>query len=770
MEEYFKPIRREVERKKAKKIGEPLTVAEHETAGKEAGALKDNWRSLRQAIQVKTVAEKSNSEETERTKLLSELVTPRLMEDYKNIVKNLSKKSKKTVERPRREFVDIDSAEFSDDMEKWIEALISEVKVNQKVEFDNNDLEDLRAQCWLFFDSVCTVTNTKTVESDILDFYKGKNKGDKKAQTAQRKELIIELQKQYPLDKAEVEILLDIVHPDENKEYSLKVLTETIGKIWEQYNLGEQKGRITKISLGYLMAEGAKSFAPSLFQGLLVDDKFSLMVFLEYFGLNKISTLIDAKTEVELAKVMNQMNHQINERITNSLFFQEFEFIHERSLGEIYTALEKGKQASEDIMRETIAKFLPTLAGIGMSLGFLAKINPILGAIGLASLPVMYKIAKNQNDKISPIYEAQIAQEQTVGENLGNVISGAEGVRTMPNSPDIAKETEAAMNERDDLYLKRHIKEVGMYLKRMIPFDIATVSAAVVGAALQTAGQISGGAVLSNIIYSNQLNGPVRDLVDIYFNKFSRHIQSIQKMDGILGQYEKLDLPEGEKEKNRIPVSELKDFNISIKNLNYKNILRNVSLDVNQGEFLTIAGASGAGKSTLLRNLVGLYKPENGSIKIGGVENDKIKKYGEDSIYSVISYCNQNPQIFSGKTLRENLLLWSKEGAKGSDDENIKKVLRDLNLDGFADRLDEEIKHFSGGEKVRIGVARTLIKGAKIMLLDEPTASLDSQSSTEVRKALEKIRAEYPETTIICVTHDTDLIELSERKVNMKDL
>jgi ABC-type multidrug transport system ATPase subunit len=214
-------------------------------------------------------------------------------------------------------------------------------------------------------------------------------------------------------------------------------------------------------------------------------------------------------------------------------------------------------------------------------------------------------------------------------------------------------------------------------------------------------------------------------------------------------------------------LSQLESFEISIKDLRYKGILRGVSLDVAQGEFLTLTGASGAGKSTLLRNLVGLYKPDGGEIAIGGSNIDGIKKYGEESIYSIMSYCNQSPQIFDGMTFRENLLLWSKEG---TDDEKIKKVLKDLHLDTFVDRLDEEVTHLSGGEKVRIGVARTLIKGAKIMLLDEPTASLDSQAATEVRKIIAEVHEKYPDTTIICVSHDDELRNISGRSVDISTL
>lgn len=767
---FFKQIKEDVEKKKGVDEIKPLTADERKETEQKPMTLKDHWLSLRQSIQEKISFEKPTQEEQERTRLLSELISPELMMEYKQILKDFKVKAKKTKEHPQREFIDIDSEEFSSDIENWIEHLINEVKNKKEIGFDEKDVEELRAQCWLFFDSISSVMNTKSLEKDIKEFYKDKTEEvDEKEAAKQKSELIKQLQGRYPLDKTELEILVDLIksEKDESENYSLKILVETIARLWNEYKLGEKKGAIAKISLGYLMSKGVESFVPSLFQNIMVQDKFKLAVFLEIFGLDKLSIVIDGKTKIELAKVMNEINHQINERITNSLFFQEFEFMHEKSLGEYYATLEKGKKATEQILQDMISKFAPILTGIAMSFVFLSKINPILGSIGIVSFPIMYKIAKKQNEQIWPMYEKEKLEGEKISTRLGSIKSGFEEIKTSPETPRIASHVKEQMNVRDTLSLQRLIEETKNRLKNMIPFDVSTVVSFAVGYALQEAGMISGGAILSNIIYSGRLNMVVQDLVDLYFNKFSRYIQDIQRMDEILGEYEKLDLPEGEKEKDRIPVSELKNFDISIENLWYKDILRGVSLDIKQGEFITIAGASGAGKSTLLRNLVGLYKPDSGEIKIGGVKNDSVKKYGEESLYSVMSYCNQNPQIFEGMTLRENLLLWSKDEV---DDKKIKKVLSDLHLEKFADKLDEEVKYFSGGEKVRIGLARTLIKGAKIMLLDEPTASLDSQAAAEVRKIISEINEKYPDTTIICVSHDEELIKTSKRSLNMADL
>jgi ABC-type multidrug transport system fused ATPase/permease subunit len=769
--QFFQPIKEEIEKKKKPAKIQPPTSPESEETEQEPITLEDHWLSLRQSLQEKLNSQEPTTEEQEKTKLLSDLITPELMSGYRQILETFNIKRKKTAEKSSREFIDINDVELSSDIEEWIKNLVEEIKSKKEYGLDEKDIAELEAQCWLFFNSLSNVLNTKSLEKDVLDFYQDKKieELDEKGQQKQKAELAKELQSRYPLDQAEIEILLDLVSPDKGAEenYNPRILLNNIARLWSEYKLNEKKGTVAKISLGYLLSKGLTSFAPSLFQHIIAQDKFNLAVFLEFFGLYKASEIIDAKTNIELAKVMNEINHQINERITNSLFFQEFEFIHEKSLGEIFAILERGKNSTERIIKETISSLVPTSAGILMSLGFLMKINPALGAIGLGSLPIMFRIAKKQNKQIWPMYEKEKREGEKISTRLGSIKDGIEEVRTSSETPTVAHHVKEQMDTRDNLSAQRFIEEAKMGLKRMIPFNVSTIAAAGVGAAFQEAGIISGGAVLSNIIYANQLNGPVQELVNLYFNKFSRYLQDIKRMDEILGSYEKLDLPEGEKEKDRIPVSELENFDISIKNLSYKNILHGVSLDIKQGEFLTLSGASGAGKSTLLRNLVGLYKPDGGEIEIGGVKNDKIKKYGTESIYSIMSYCNQNPQIFEGMTLRENLLLWSKEGA---DDEKIKKVLADLHLDKFIDRLDEEIKNLSGGEKVRIGVARTLIKGAKIMLLDEPTASLDSQAGTEVIKIISEINEKYPDTTIICVSHDEGLIKSSKRSVNVSDL
>ncbi|NTW45883.1 MAG: ABC transporter ATP-binding protein [Candidatus Moranbacteria bacterium] len=765
----FIPIRNEVVRRRETKLPRPLTADERgEDDGKpEEMSLTDHWKTLRLSVQEKSSERTDGTILPENVKLLNELITPELMEGYRAILREFNVRANKTEEHPEREFIDTEEDGIVGKIDAWTDALLREVGEKCEVGLDESDIEELRVQCRLLFDSFGNVMNTNSLERDISDSLgtaEGGSAGD-----AEVARLVEKLRRKYPFEPDEMELLVDLVRSEKGRdnEYSMRILAETVSRLWTEYGLDRKHGDMAKISLGYLAAKGAESFAPSLFQGIMANGMFDAAVFIEYLGLEKLSEVISTKNDIELAKVMVDVNRQINRRITDSLFFQEFEFIHDKSLGEVYAALERGKESSEQMLREVVSQFAPSLSGIVMSLAFLTKINPILGGIGVGSLPVMYAIAKKQNDQIWPMYERERREGEKIATRLDAVKRGFEEVKTLANVAGIASNVREQMDAMDSLALQRFIEERKMSMIRRIPFDVSSVIAAGVGGALQRAGMISGGAILSNIMYSGQLNWPVKELVELYFNRFSRYVQDIRRLDEILGKYETLDLPDGEREGDRVPVSDLPNLDISIKDLRYRDILRGVDLDVKQGEFVVIAGASGAGKSTLLRNLTGLYRPDGGEVTIGGVRNDRVKRFGKESVYSVMSYCNQSPQYFEGMTLRENLTLWSGNEA---DDAAVRRILSDLRLDALSDRLDEEVKHLSGGERVRIGVARTLIKDAKILLFDEPTASLDSQAAAEVRRILTEIREKYPEKTVICVSHDEELIRSSPRAVRLEDL
>ncbi|MBU4338659.1 hypothetical protein KKB43_03700 [Patescibacteria group bacterium] len=216
-----------------------FTSDENEKNEQKPMTIKDNWLSLRQSIQEKISAEESVSpEEQERTKLLSELITTELMNGYKQIFKDLREKTKKTEDHPQREFIDINNEEFYNSIEDWINDLVIEVRSKKEARFDEKDIEELREKCWLFFDSVGCVMNTKSLEKEIVDFYKDEknNIQDEKKQKKQKLELVKELQSRYPEGQVEIKSLMDLVESSESGKagYSPKILVETLGRFFSE--------------------------------------------------------------------------------------------------------------------------------------------------------------------------------------------------------------------------------------------------------------------------------------------------------------------------------------------------------------------------------------------------------------------------------------------------------------------------------------------------------------------------------------------------------
>ena len=194
----------------------------------------------------------------------------------------------------------------------------------------------------------------------------------------------------------------------------------------------------------------------------------------------------------------------------------------------------------------------------------------------------------------------------------------------------------------------------------------------------------------------------------------------------------------------------LKDVSLNYQN-NQNLALDNISIIIKSGDSIAIVGKSGAGKTSLIDVLLGVIEPQHGTVKISGVN----PKEAINNWPGGISYLPQNPQIFNG-TIRENVC--SGYETSQISDEIIWRALRVAQLErlvlSLKDNLDTYIgdqgNKLSGGERQRLGIARAIITKPKLLVMDEATSSLDSQTEQEITKALAELKKE---TTIILIAH-----------------
>lgn len=197
-------------------------------------------------------------------------------------------------------------------------------------------------------------------------------------------------------------------------------------------------------------------------------------------------------------------------------------------------------------------------------------------------------------------------------------------------------------------------------------------------------------------------------------------------------------------------------------------VLRDVCLEVAQGEVVSIVGASGAGKTTLLQIIGTLDRPDSGTVCIDGTD---VTTLGERQLArfrnSKIGFVFQSHNLLPEFTALENVCMPALIGGVSMEEASSEamKLMEFLNISNRATHKPSEL---SGGEQQRVAVARALINRPAVILADEPSGNLDSQHARELHALFFKLRDEYKQTFII-VTHNTELAEMSDRMIVIKD-
>lgn len=196
--------------------------------------------------------------------------------------------------------------------------------------------------------------------------------------------------------------------------------------------------------------------------------------------------------------------------------------------------------------------------------------------------------------------------------------------------------------------------------------------------------------------------------------------------------------------------------------------LRNVSLVVNKGEFVTLTGASGSGKSTLLQLIGALDKPTSGTILIDGVNINKLHD-GKLSVFrnKTIGFVFQFFYLQPFLKLTQNIELPAMFSHRKREERRaeVQSLLTRVNL---AERANHYPKELSGGQMQRAAIARALLNNPKILLADEPTGNLDSTNSKEIIDLFHQIRDERG-TTVIIVTHNPEIAAGADREIKLSD-
>lgn len=217
-----------------------------------------------------------------------------------------------------------------------------------------------------------------------------------------------------------------------------------------------------------------------------------------------------------------------------------------------------------------------------------------------------------------------------------------------------------------------------------------------------------------------------------------------------------------ERKKNIIRIESVK------KRFGEKMVHNGISLEVKKGEILTLMGGSGTGKSVLLRSLIGLEKPDSGSIYFDDIEITSLDEQKLIPIRKRVAYVFQYGALFDSLSIKENLAYPLRAHTHLSEKEITKKVSDTLGKVGLTESIDLYPADLSGGMQRRVGVARSIILEPEVVLYDEPTTGLDPYNTKQILKIIQQLKAHG--VTSILVTHDMQAIfSITDRVAFLRD-
>ncbi len=183
-------------------------------------------------------------------------------------------------------------------------------------------------------------------------------------------------------------------------------------------------------------------------------------------------------------------------------------------------------------------------------------------------------------------------------------------------------------------------------------------------------------------------------------------------------------------------------------------VLKGIDLTVSKGENVAVLGKSGSGKSVLIKIIVGLLKPDQGEVVVLGKEVDKLRGKELDALRLRIGFSFQSSALYDSMSVYQNLAFPLTMNVKNLSKKEVDVAVEEtLEAVGLKDKINQMPADLSGGQRKRIGIARTLILKPEIMLYDEPTSGLDPITSAEINALINEVQQRYKTSSVI-ITHD----------------
>ncbi len=441
-----------------------------------------------------------------------------------------------------------------------------------------------------------------------------------------------------------------------------------------------------------------------------------------------------------------------------------FRFFQERQTGQLMSRVVNDTANFEMLIAHAVPDlFTNILIIVGVAV-ILFAVNPTLASLSLIPIPfLVYGSTRFAKQVLPNFREAQRALADLNAELQDN-ISGIREIQIFN------QQMRELVKIRDRIY--RHISALLNALRLSAIFhptvsflsSIGTVIVISVGGFMALNGKVSVGDIVGFILYLNMFYQPITALANVIEN-LEQALAGAERVFEILETE-----PEIKEKPNPIELENVRG-SVTFEDVTFSYnqgspVLKNISFDIEPGQMVAFVGPTGVGKTTIMYLLVRFFDPDSGSIKIDGID---IRDVSLKSLHDNISMVMQDVFLFNG-TIAENI-------AYGKEDATMEEIINAARIacahdfieslpDGYDTYIGERGVKLSGGQKQRLAIARAVLKDAPILILDEATSSVDTETENKIQEAINNLAGTR---TILIIAHRLSTVKRADRIIVLKD-
>ena len=482
--------------------------------------------------------------------------------------------------------------------------------------------------------------------------------------------------------------------------------------------------------------------------------KAGLYILIIYFGLFILRVVFTFLGEYYFAKVAHSIVRDLRNDSFANLQKLGMSYFDKTPVGSVVSRLTNDTQAVADMFGTIFSSFLNTILMFVVTLSAMIALSWQLTIYMILFIPVMVGSVYLYQKLSSRLVEISRAKISEMNTKLSESIEGMKIIQAFNQEQRLIDEFGEVNNEHLRYYTKSLKVDSLLLRPAMALFKVLAYGVIVMyfGLSFESAG-FTAGIIYAFIQYTNQLFNPLIELMQ-NFSILQTSIISAGRVFTLIDneEYE----PEQKESDHKISRGDIEFKNVSFSYDGKRDVLKNISFSVKNGESIAFVGATGSGKSSIMNLFLRFYDYDRGEILIDGVN---IKDYSSKELRNSVGLVLQDPFLYHG-TVESNIKMYNESLTR----EDVIEAAKFVDAHNFIDKLEDKYDSlvtergstFSSGERQLLTFARTIASKPKILILDEATANIDSETEELIQRSLEKMRKGR---TTIAIAHRLSTIQ-----------